>query len=120
MSGERSADPAIGVSVEPAAVKRSAEASSSVPADELRTERTIALVLYLIAVIAVALRFDLLETLGAALGIALVYVVSMSAVGGLAASSLIARPSLMVITGFAVGVLAEQRRLHAERQRALE
>jgi signal transduction histidine kinase len=27
---------------------------------------------------------------------------------------------LMVITGFAVGVLAEQRRVHAERQRALE
>ena len=76
--------------------------------------------LYLIAVIAVALRFDLLETLGAALGIALVYVMSMSAVGGLPASSLIARPSLMLITGFAVGVLAEQRRMHAERQHALE
>jgi signal transduction histidine kinase len=76
--------------------------------------------LYLIAVIAVALRFDLLETLGAAMGIALVYVVSMSAVGGMPTSSVIARPSLMVITGFAVGMLAQQRRVHDDERRALE
>jgi signal transduction histidine kinase len=76
--------------------------------------------LYLIAVIAVALRFDLLETMGSALGIALVYVMSMSAVGGLSTSSLIARPSLMVITGFAVGMLAQQRRVHEDQRRALE
>jgi signal transduction histidine kinase len=76
--------------------------------------------LYLIAVIAVALRFDLLETMGAALGIALVYVMSMSVVGGLPATSLIARPSLMVITGFAVGMLAQQRRVHDDQRRELE
>jgi signal transduction histidine kinase len=76
--------------------------------------------LYLIAVIAVALRFDLLETMGAALGIALVYVMSMAVVGGLPTASLIARPSLMVITGFAVGMLAQQRRAHDDERRALE
>ncbi len=76
--------------------------------------------LYLIAVIAVALRFDLLETLGAAIGIAVVYVASMRAIGDLPTSSLVTRPSLMVITGFAVGVLAQQRRTHEEQRRALE
>jgi signal transduction histidine kinase len=76
--------------------------------------------LYLIAVIAVALRFDLLETMGAALGIALVYVMSMSVVGGLPTTSLIARPSLMVITGFAVGMLAQQRHVQNDERRALE
>jgi signal transduction histidine kinase len=76
--------------------------------------------LYLIAVIAVALRFDLLETMGAAVGIALVYVMSMSAAGGLPVSSLIARPSLMVITGFAVGMLAQERRVRDDQRRALE
>jgi signal transduction histidine kinase len=76
--------------------------------------------LYLIVVIAVALRFDLLETMGAAMGIALVYVMSMSAVGGLPTSSLVARPSLMIITGFAVGMLAQQRRLHDDQRIALE
>jgi signal transduction histidine kinase len=76
--------------------------------------------LYLVAVIAVALRFDLLETVGAALGIALVYVMSMTAVGGLPSSSLVARPSLMVITGFAVGMLAQQRRVRDDQRRELE
>jgi signal transduction histidine kinase len=76
--------------------------------------------LYLIAVIAVALRFDLLETMGAALGIALVHVMSMSVVGGLPTTSLIARPSLMVITGFAVGMLAQQRRTQGVERIALE
>ncbi|HEX9121878.1 MAG TPA: ATP-binding protein [Actinomycetota bacterium] len=75
--------------------------------------------LYLIAVISVALRFDLLETLGAALGLALVYVVLMSLDGGLPSASALSRPALMLITGFAVGVLAQQRRLHQERQEAL-
>jgi signal transduction histidine kinase len=76
--------------------------------------------LYLIVVIAVALRFDLIETLGAALAMALVYVSMMSVLGGLPVSSLLARPSLMVITGFAVGVLAEQRRSHEQERTALE
>jgi signal transduction histidine kinase len=72
--------------------------------------------LYLIAVIAVAMRFDLVETLGAALGLALLYVVVMSMEGGLPRTSLLARPALMLITGFAVGLLARERRVD-ERQR---
>jgi len=76
--------------------------------------------LYLIVVIAVALRLDLVETLGAALAMAMVYVAMMSVLGGLPASSLLARPSLMVITGFAVGVLAGQRRAHEQEKTALE
>ncbi|MEW6059482.1 MAG: ATP-binding protein [Actinomycetota bacterium] len=72
--------------------------------------------LYLIAVIAVAMRFDLTETLGSALGLALLYVVVMSMEGGLPRTSLLARPALMLVTGFAVGLLARERRVD-ERQR---
>jgi signal transduction histidine kinase len=72
--------------------------------------------LYLIAVIAVAMRFDLVETLGAALGLALLYVVTMSMDSGLPHTSLLTRPPLMLITGFAVGLLARERRID-ERQR---
>ena len=76
--------------------------------------------LYLIVVIAVALRLDLIETMGAALAMAMVYLTTMAVLGGLPVSSLLVRPSLMVITGFAVGVLAEQRRSHEEQRTALE
>jgi signal transduction histidine kinase len=76
--------------------------------------------LYLILLIAVALRFDLLETLAGALGLALLYVTVMSATGGLSRSELLVRPALILITGFAVGVLARERRLHQEAQEAME
>lgn len=75
--------------------------------------------LYLIAVIAVAMRFDLVETLGAALGLALLYVVVMSMDGGLPTTSLLSRPPLMLITGFAVGILARQRRRQQQEHDAL-
>ena len=75
--------------------------------------------LYLIAVIAVAMRFDLLETLAAALALAVLYVAVMSIAGGLARTSLLTRPPLMLITGFAVGVLARERRLDEQQREAL-
>jgi len=75
--------------------------------------------LYLIAVIAMAMRVDLIETLGAALGLSLLYVAAMSIDGGLPTSSLLLRPPLMLITGFAVGILAHQRRIHQEQREAL-
>ncbi|HZP90897.1 MAG TPA: ATP-binding protein [Actinomycetota bacterium] len=75
--------------------------------------------LYLIAVIAVAMRFDLLETLAAALALAVLYVGVMSINGGLPRTSLLTRPPLMLITGFAVGVLARERRLDQQQREAL-
>ncbi len=75
--------------------------------------------LYLIEVIAVAMRFDLLETLAAALGLAVVYVSVMTVHGGLSTAELIGRPSLMLIVGVAVGVLARQRRTQQQQREAL-
>ncbi|MFB3737911.1 MAG: sensor histidine kinase, partial [Candidatus Velamenicoccus archaeovorus] len=75
--------------------------------------------LYVIAVIAVALRFDWAETVGAALGLSVLYVLLITVEGGIPSAPLLARPAVMVIMGFAVGGLVEQRRLHQERQAVL-
>ena len=76
--------------------------------------------LYLLVLIAVAMRFDLIETLACAAGIALLYVTVMSVNGGLGPRELFVRPALMLIFGFAVGVLAWQRRVHQEHREAAE
>jgi signal transduction histidine kinase len=76
--------------------------------------------LYLLVLIAVAMRFDLMETVAAAVAVALLHVVVMSVDGGLARRELLVRPALMLIFGFAVGVLAWQRRVHQEQQEAAE
>lgn len=68
--------------------------------------------LYLIVIVAAALRFDLLETLGAAAALAVLHVTAMYAWDGLSRSQLMYRPTLMLVTAFAVGVLAHQRSVH--------
>lgn len=75
--------------------------------------------LYLIAIIAVAMRFDVLETLFSALGLALLYVLVMSIDDGLSPAALLSRPALMLITGFAVGALAKQRRTNQDQRELL-
>jgi signal transduction histidine kinase len=75
--------------------------------------------LYVIAVISVALRFDWSETVGAALGLSVVYVLLITFDGGIPSAAVLARPAVMVIMGFAVGGIVEQRRLHQERQEVL-
>jgi signal transduction histidine kinase len=76
--------------------------------------------LYLLVLIAVAMRFDLMETLASAVGVALLYVVVMSVDGGLTRRELLVRPALMLIIGFGVGVLAWQRRVHQDQREAAE
>lgn len=76
--------------------------------------------LYLLVLIAVAMRFDLVETLAAAVGVALLHATVMSVDGGLTRREVLVRPALMLIFGFAVGVLAWQRRVHQEQQEAAE
>lgn len=76
--------------------------------------------LNLIVVISVAMRFDLVETLGAALGLAALYVTVMTVDGGLSQQSLLLRPAVVLMTGFAVGVLARQKRASQQRQAILE
>jgi signal transduction histidine kinase len=77
--------------------------------------------LYLIVVVAAALRFRLMETLGIALGLTVLHLsVVYADEGGLARTQLIYRPTLMIATGFAVGILAYQRAIHRRERRALE
>ena len=76
--------------------------------------------LYLIVVVSAALRFRLLETLGVGVGLTILHVSVMMADGGLPQTQLIYRPSLMIATGFAVGVLAYQRAMHRHERQALE
>jgi len=68
--------------------------------------------LYLIAIVSVALRFGFLETMAGALGLAVLHLGAMSVWGGLSQAQLIYRPTLMLVTAFAVGALAYQRAVH--------
>lgn len=76
--------------------------------------------LYLIVVVAAALRFGLLETMGVAVALSALHVAAMFVWGGLSTSQLIYRPTLMVVTAFAVGVLAYQRALHRRERQQYE
>jgi signal transduction histidine kinase len=75
--------------------------------------------LYLIVVVSAALRFRLLETAGIALGVTSLHVSVTLAEGGLDGSQLIYRTTLMLATGFAVGVLSYQRAEHRSEREAL-
>lgn len=75
--------------------------------------------LYLVAIIAVAMRFSLIETVAATAGLALLYVVVMSIEGGVSEAVLLSRLPLLVLFGFALGVLARQRRIHQEQRELL-
>lgn len=64
--------------------------------------------LYLIVIVAVALRFGIVETVGIALGLAVVNVVVLAQGDGMWTVRLY-RPTLLLVAGFAVGVLSLQR-----------
>src|SRR4029453_1600903 len=66
--------------------------------------------LYLIALVAVAMRYSLVETFFSALGLAVLYVIVLSINGGASPAALLSRLPVLLIAGFALGVLAQQRR----------
>lgn len=76
--------------------------------------------LYLLIVVSAALRFRLLETVGISLGLTSLHVSVTLAEGGLAGSEIIYRPTLMLATGFAVGVLSYQRAEHRREREVLQ
>jgi signal transduction histidine kinase len=71
--------------------------------------------LYLILILSIAMRVDLPQTVAASLAIALLYGGVVVVGGGLPWPFLLHRTSLMLISGFASGVLAQQRLLHRRR-----
>ena len=75
--------------------------------------------LYLIVVASVGLRFGMLETLGVAGGLALLHVSVLMGAVGVEPTDLIYRPALLVVVGFAVGVLSYQRSVQRRERRAL-
>ena len=68
--------------------------------------------LYLIALIAVAMRFSMVETFFSALGLAVVYVIVLSINGGVTRAVLMSRLPLLLTAGFALGAMAQHRRTH--------
>jgi signal transduction histidine kinase len=76
--------------------------------------------LYLIVVISAGMRFDLVSTMAVAAGVDVVYGTLVLAEGSLPRELVLHRLSLVLITGFAVGVLAQQRALHRRRGRELQ
>lgn len=64
--------------------------------------------MYLIVIVAVALRFGIVETVGVALGLAVVNLVILAQGDGMWTVRLY-RPTLLLVAGFAVGVLSLQR-----------
>lgn len=70
--------------------------------------------LYLVVLISVAMRYDLARAVGAAIGMALLYG-GIAIATGLPKDLVINRTALMVITGFAAGVLSQQRVIHRRR-----
>ncbi|MGH2591167.1 MAG: histidine kinase dimerization/phospho-acceptor domain-containing protein, partial [Actinomycetota bacterium] len=76
--------------------------------------------LYLLIVVSAALRFRLLETIGISLGLTSLHISVTLAEGGLAGSEIIYRPTLMLATGFAVGVLSYQRAEHRREREQLQ
>jgi signal transduction histidine kinase len=72
--------------------------------------------LYLIVIVATGLRFGMLETIAVSIGLAGLHSAAL-VTGGLETSQLY-RPTLLIMVGFAVGVLSRQRAEH--RRRSLE
>ena len=75
--------------------------------------------LYLIVVASVGLRFGMMETLGVAAGLAILHVSVLMGAEGVEPTDLIYRPTLLVVVGFAVGVLSYQRSVQRRERRAL-
>lgn len=76
--------------------------------------------LYLVVVISAAMRFDLVQTMGIAAGMVVLYGALVIADGRLPRELVLHRTSLILITGFAVGVLSQQRLVHRRRGQTLE
>jgi signal transduction histidine kinase len=76
--------------------------------------------LYLVVLISVAMRSDLVQTMAISVGMAVLYGALAVAEGILTSDLILHRTSLMVITGFAAGVLAQQRLVHRRRGAALQ
>lgn len=76
--------------------------------------------LYLIVVVSAAMRFDLGQTMVIAIGMVALYGGLVIVDGRLPRELVLHRTSLMVITGFAVGVLSQQRLVHRRVGQALE
>lgn len=76
--------------------------------------------LYLIVVISAGMRFDLVSTMGVAAGVDVLYGTLVLVDRGLPRELVLHRLSLVIITGFAVGMLAQQRALHRRRGRELQ
>jgi len=68
--------------------------------------------LYLIALTAVAMRFSLMETFFSALGLAVLYVIVLSINRSVSTAASMSRLLLLLIAGFTLGVMAQQRRTH--------
>lgn len=64
--------------------------------------------LYLIVIAAVALRFGIVETIGAAVGLAVLLLAQLVEQGALWTSKLY-RPTMLLVAGFAIGMLSLQR-----------
>jgi signal transduction histidine kinase len=75
--------------------------------------------LYLVVLISAGMRFDLAQTMGVAVGLTVLYGTLVLADGGLPREIVFHRTSLFIITGFAVGVLSQQRLEHRRRGQAL-
>lgn len=75
--------------------------------------------LYLVVLISIAMRSDLAQAVGAAGGIALLYGALAIREGDVPGELLLHRVALMLITGFAAGVVSRQRSLHRRRGSAL-
>src|SRR3990172_636671 len=74
--------------------------------------------LYLIVVASVGLRFGMIETLGVAAGLAILHVSVLMGAEGVEPTALIYLPALLVVVGFAVGVLSYQRSVQRRERRA--
>jgi signal transduction histidine kinase len=76
--------------------------------------------LYLIVVVSAAMRFDLGQTMVIAIGMVALYGGLVIVDDRLPPELVLHRTSLMVITGFAVGILSQQRLVHRRVGQALE
>lgn len=68
-------------------------------------------VIYFVSVTSVAMRYDVVQTVVAAAGEAVVYSVAMVLDGGLPAAHAASRPAYIMIAGLAAGFLARQERI---------
>ncbi len=75
--------------------------------------------LFLIVIISAGLRYSFAETMGTSIGLSILYAALVTGAGGMTGTTLMYRAAVMMVTGFAAGVLAYQRTIHrSESERA--